>query len=185
MIKLASLQTFLSRLSKKEKMLFYCAICLVFLVILDRLVISPIVSKMRLLDKEIIDKQAGLKKDLRVLASGQRTVNLKNKYASFLVTPKSEDEEMIAFLKDTEKLAQKNSISLIDLKPAGVSKEGDSQKFLVNLNCESSMEALVNFIYSIENSDKLMSVDKYQISPKSKEASTVQSSIVISKIVLP
>jgi hypothetical protein len=179
------LQKFLIRLSKKEKLLFYCAVFFVFLVLLDRLTISPIVSKMRSLDKEIRDKQAGLNKDLRILAQRERTINLKNKYASYLVSAKTEDEEMIAFLKETEKLANQNSISLVELKPAGAGKEGDSKKYLVNLNCEATMEQLVSFIYSLENSDKLMNVDKYQITPRSKESNIVQCNIVISKIVLP
>lgn len=183
-LSLTQLQNFLSRLSKKEKTLFYCAVFFVSLVLLDRLVINPIVSKMASLDKQIKKVQTNLKKDLHILAQAQRTTALKNKYASYLTSVKSEDEETISFLKEAEKLANKNSVSLIDLKAAGVSKEGDSSKFLVNLICEATMEQLVNFLYGVENSDKLMSVDKLQFSPKSKESNLVQCNIVISKIIL-
>ncbi|OGX19650.1 MAG: hypothetical protein A3K83_04740 [Omnitrophica WOR_2 bacterium RBG_13_44_8b] len=186
MFKLEKLQGNLARLSKKDKILFYCAVCVVSLVLLDRLAISPISSKMRSLDKEIRQMQIELKKDLHILAAAQRTTNLKNKYASYLAPVKSEDEETISFLKDVEKLANQSSISLVDLKAAGANTQKGSKEFRVNLNCEATMEQLINFMYNIENSDKLMSIDKYQMSPRTnKETNILQCTIVVSKIVLP
>ena len=47
------------------------------------------------------------------------------------------------------------------------------------------MEQLVDFMYNIENSDKLLMIEKYQISPKSKESSVAKCAMSISKIVIP
>lgn len=186
LLKLQKLQDFLARLSKKEKLLFYCAVFFISLVLLDRLITRPIFSKMRSLDEEIRDKQAGLKRDLHILAQRGKISQLKNKYASYLAAAKSEDEEMVSLLKEAENLANKSSISLIDLKPGSFNKEGGSSlKFLINLNCEAQMEQLLGFIYAIENSGKLLSIEKYQINPTTKDSNVVECSITISKVVIP
>lgn len=186
MFNLQKLQNFLARLSKKEKLLLYCAVFFVSLVLLDRLAIKPIFSKMKNLSEEIRDKQSGIKRDLHILSQRDKIIKLKNKFASYLISARSEDEEMVSFLKETEGLANKSSISLIDLKPAGVSKEGDaSLKLTVNLNCEAEMSQLISFIYSIENSGRLLSVEKYQINPKTKDSDVVECTIAISKVVMP
>lgn len=185
MLKIDAFRNFLLRLSKKERLLFYCAVFFVSLVLLDRLAINAILSKLRSLDEDAKRIQAGLKKDFRILAQRDRIAKLKNKYASYIAAVKSDDEEMVLFLKEIERLADKNSISLADLKPAGAGVEGDYKKYTINLNCEAPMEALINFIYSVENSDKLMSVEKYQLVPKTRNSDMAQCSITVSRIVIP
>ncbi|PIQ86101.1 MAG: hypothetical protein COV73_05065 [Candidatus Omnitrophica bacterium CG11_big_fil_rev_8_21_14_0_20_43_6] len=40
---------------------------------------------------------------------------------------------------------------------------------MINLNCEAQMEQLVNFMYNMENSSSLLSIEKYQLAPKAKD----------------
>jgi Tfp pilus assembly protein PilO len=185
MLKLQAFYTILGRLSKREKFIFYCALLIVSITLLDRLIIYPIFSKLNLLNKEIKEKEAGIRKNLHILAHKDRILAESTKYSSFLSSLKSEEEEMTSILKEIESLADKTSIYLIDMKPGGLKDMGTSKKYLVNLNCEAQMEQLVNFIYSIESSNKLLTVDKYQISPKSRESSIARCRITISKVVVP
>ena len=183
--KIQAFYAFLSRLSKREKLIFYLTVLFVSLTLLDRMVISPISSKMQSLNKEIQEKETGIIKNLRILAQKDRISAESNKYSGFLDVPKSEEEETTALLKEIESLANKSTIYIVDMKPAGVKEIGSSKRYMVNLNCEAQMEHITDFMYNIENSRKLLTIDKYQISPKERVSSIAKCSMTISKIVAP
>lgn len=184
MLRIKALPTFLSRLSKKEKIIFYLAVFFVSLALLDRLIVSPISSKMSFLNKEIREKELAIKKFLHLLALKESILAESKKYSS-LVDIESQEEETTSILKDIENFANKASVYLIDMKPAGLKETGSAKKYQINLNVEAQVEQLVDFMYSIENSNKLLSIEKYQLSPKSKESSLARCSMSISKIVMP
>lgn len=178
------LQVFLGRLSKKDKIIFYIAVCVVALLILDRGIISPVFSKIRSLNKELQDKQANIKKNLRILAQKERILAQGAKYNSLLGDSKmSDDEQVTLVLKELESLANKSSVYLVDMKPSGIKESGSSKMILINLNCEAQMEQLVDFMYNMENSNSLISIEKYQLTPKTKESSVAKCSISVYKVV--
>jgi hypothetical protein len=187
MIKLFNLQAFqafLGRLSKKDRIIFYIAVFIISLLILDRAIISPVFSKIQSLNKEIQDQQASIKKNLRILAQKDRILAQSSKYNSFVGDSKlSDDEQITMVLKELESLANKSSVYLVDMKPGTIKESGSSKKILINLNCEAQMEQLVDFIYNMENSDSLLSIDKYQLVPKAKESSVAKCSISVYKVV--
>jgi Tfp pilus assembly protein PilO len=120
-----------------------------------------------------------------ILSQKDKILSESAKYATYLSRMKSEDEETTTLLKEIEALANKTAISLIDMKPTALKSAGTYKKFLVNLNCEAQMEQLVDFMYNIENSNKLLVIERYQISPKSKESSIARCSMSIAKIFMP
>ena len=183
-LKLQAFYTILARLSKREKIILYSATFFISLSLLDRSIIYPIASKIESLNKEIQDKEVGIVKNLRILAQKDRILAESAKYASFLNSPKTEEEQMSYLLKEIESLANKSSVYLVDLKPAGLKSTGSVNKYSINLNCEAQMEQIAEFMYNIENSNSLLSIDRYQISPKSKESSVAKCSMSIGKIVV-
>lgn len=185
MLKIKAFYTFLSRLSKKEKMIFYLAVFFVSLALLDHLIVSPISSKINSLNKEIQEKELAIKKFLHLIVLKDKILAESKKYSSLVDDTESQEEEMTSILKEIENLANKTSVYLIDMKPAGFKETGSAKKYQINLNCEAQMEQLTDFMYSIENSNKLLTIEKYQLSPKSKESSVVRCSMSISKIVMP
>lgn len=184
MLKVKDFTAFLAKMSKREKMIFYAASFFISLTILDRLIISPISDKIRMLDKEIKDKQSAVRKNLRILSYKSRIMEDKNKYQGYLHSVKSDEEEMTQVLKEIESLSEAAEIYLIDMKPANVQEMGTSKKFSVNLNCEAQMEQLVNFMYSVENSKRLLTIEKFQLAPKSKDSSLARCRITITKLAI-
>jgi Tfp pilus assembly protein PilO len=72
------------------------------------------------------------------------------------------------------------------MKPSGLKEEKDNtKKYLVSLSCEGQMEQIMDFMYNVENSRKFLTIEKYQISPKTKESSVINCTMTISKIVIP
>lgn len=183
--KIQALYNFVAHLSKREKIIFYAAISFVSLTLLDRLIISPIYSKIKSLNEEVKEKESSIKKSLHILAQKERISSEIARYTSFLTSAKSEEEETTYLLKEIEGLANKAGVYLVDMKPGGLKDMGSSKKYLINLNCEAQMEQLFDFMYNIENSNKLLTIEKYQIGPKSKESSIARCSMSIAKIIMP
>jgi Tfp pilus assembly protein PilO len=185
MIKLQALYAYLAHLSKREKFVFYIALVFISLAALDRLIVSPISLKIKSLNKEIETSEANIKNDLHILSQKDRILSESARYTSFLSSNKTEEEEITGLLKEVENLANKASAYITDMKPAPTKELGSSKKYLVNLNCEGQMEQIINFMYNIEDSSKLLVIEKYQISPKSKESGVATVSMTISKTVIP
>jgi Tfp pilus assembly protein PilO len=95
----------------------------------------------------------------------------------------SDDEQVTQVLKELESLASKSSVYLVDMKPGGIKESGSSKRILINLNCEAQMEQLVDFMYNMENSSSLISIEKYQLTPKAKESSVAKCNISVYKVI--
>lgn len=87
-------------------------------------------------------------------------------------------------MKEVETLANKSTVYLLDMKPGTVKQSATSKEYTVTLNCEGELRRLIEFIYAIETSKKLLKTEKMQISVKSKESDTLKCSLLISKIIL-
>ena len=182
---LQTLEAAISRLSKREKQGLTVAVFFVDLILLDRGVIAPIASKMSSLDGEIQEEKANIKKGLRLVAQKDNIRLEAGKYDSYVASSKSQEEEMTFVLKEIEKLASKNSVYLVDMKPGGSEETPVAKKYFINLDVEAQMEQLTGFMYDIESSSRFLIIEKYQIEPKSKDSSVAECSMTISKIVLP
>lgn len=183
MFKAQAFYTIFTRLPKKERFILYTVSFFVSLLILDRLIISPVLSKMKALDKEIRSKESDIRKNLRILAQKDRILAENAKYGSFLNSSEPGEDQAASLMKEIENYADKASVYLVDMKPASMKETGASKKYLINLNCEAQMEQLVSFIYNIENSNELLTIEKCQIVPKAKESSIAKCSMVISKTI--
>lgn len=177
--------TFISRLSKKERNILYVAAAIVSLALFERLIVHPIFSKIASLNNAVQEAEIGVKKNLRIIAQKDSILSEGSKYSNFVSSEKSEEEGMTSLLKEVEGIAGKSSVYLIDMKPVGVKNVGETKKFTVNLDCEGLMEQITGFMFNIENSDKILTIEKYQINPKSKESIVARCSMTISKIIIP
>lgn len=177
-------QAFFARLSKREKFVFYGALFFVSLTLIDQLVVSPVFSKIKFLDAEIEDREALIKSSIKIVNQKERILSARDKYGYLSSGFSSSDAEVTSLLKEIEGMSNRSSVYLVDMKPSSI-KGGSSEKFMISLSCEAQMEQLVDFMYNIENSDKLLMIEKYQISPKTKDSSVAKCVMSISKVVIP
>lgn len=184
-LQLQTIFAIISRLSKREKLVFYVAVVFVSLILLDTLIVSPINTKLRSLDDQIQEKELGIKKNLHILAQKNRITKQMADYAVFMTTPKSDKEEMTDLLKETESIASNSGVYLSDMKPGETTKTQTPKKYLVRLSCEAKMNQLTNFMYTLESSKKLLTIEKYQISPDPKTPGIVKCTMTITKILCP
>ena len=174
-----------SRLSKRERLVLYAASFFIALVLLDRLVMGPILFKIKSLNQEIQSQKSFIKRNLHILAQKERIRKEVNIYASYVTAAQSQEEETVFLLKEIEEIANESSVYVIDIKSAGFEKEGILKKYLVKINCEAQMEQLIHFFYDVESSNKLLQIEKYDMRPKTEGSSVLRCALSISQVVMP
>ena len=184
--KLSGILTKIQRLSPREKLIFYGALIFVSLALADRLIVRTFFGVLSGLDKQIQSKETQIKSGLRVMAQKNQIELQYTNYKSYLGSAKTENEEFTSILKVLDSLTPAQpGFNLVDMKPAGVKEAPGSKKYLVTLNCEGTMEKLAEFMYNVETATKLLAVEKYEITPKSKDTNLAKCSMTISNLVLP
>jgi hypothetical protein len=179
-----ALSTMFSKMSKREKMVLYGAAAFVAIAFLDRAIIGPIVSRTRTLDQAIIDKKAGIERDTKILSQKDSIEMRKAEYRAYSVLATTPEQDTSSLLKEVDALALKSSVNVADMKPQEPKTEQDFKRYQVNVNCEAPFDKLIEFLYNIENSKKVLKIEKFTLSLKSKQDVTLKCMLTVSKVVL-
>jgi hypothetical protein len=186
MIDLSRLQSFISNLSKRERMVLYSCLIFVSLALLDRLIISPAFTKKKLIEEKIKNKKLMIKKDLYFLSLKEKIDFEVSKYKDyFRKEKKSPDEEMNSLLKLIEDIARRTGVDLLYIKPAGFKSSKAQNEFYIDLTCQGKMPNIVRFIYRIESSPQLLNIEKFTLSAIEEGSPLAQCRMTILKISIP
>jgi len=173
---------FLAKLSQKEKTGLFISMILVSLVILDRLILTPINDRIQQINREIKINEKQLAMGLRNLNQKELVSSEYNKYASYLKNSGSDEETTTAILSEIENLAQKSGVSLIAMKPQQAQNIDFHKEYTIEVEAEGSMDALVRFLYELNASPQLLRAEKLRLNLKDKDSSVVKATIQITKI---
>lgn len=185
MMSVKSIVSFISRLSKRERAVFYATVFTVALLLLDRLMLSPILARINDLNESIRFQEKSIEQSLLIVTEEEKIKGESGRYASYLSEPQAEEKEITAFLQEVENIAKKSSVYLIDIKPAGKDVDGTSARYFVKLDFEAQMEQVFHFFYAVTHFERLLKIEGYQIKPKTEGSSIVTCSLSISKAVIP
>ncbi len=180
-----SVVSFVSRLSKRERTIFYATVFIVSAFLLDRMILSPILFKIKQLDEAIRLQEETIEQSLIIVTQEKRIEAESERYVPYLSESQTEEKEITAFLKEVENIAKKSSVYLIDIKPSGKDVDGGSTKYFVKLNFEAQMDQVFHFFYDVTSFKQLIKLEDYQISPKTEGSSVVTCSVSISKVIIP
>jgi hypothetical protein len=173
-----------SKMSKREKTVLYASAVFVFVAFLDRAIVGPIYNRTLALDKAIVDKQAAISRDLKILSQINSIENRKAEYRAYSVAETTPEQDTSSLLKEVDALALKSSLNVADIKPQDPKKEKEFKKYQVNVICEAPFDKLIEFMYNIENSRKVLKIEKFALSLKSKQDTALKCTLTISKVVL-
>lgn len=176
---------FYKKRTKREKVILLGTIAVILFLFVDRMILGPVVKKVNDLGRQIRDEEIAVKRSLLVLVQKEKTIREGKEFMSFSVEAKNPEEEMTMLLKEIERLADTSSVTLSYVKP-GMVKEGVGgiKKFTATLECESQMEQIAGFFHTIESSNRLLKVEKFEIQPKSRESSIARCAMTVSRTVL-
>ncbi|MBN1870246.1 MAG: hypothetical protein JW847_06715 [Candidatus Omnitrophica bacterium] len=177
--------SYISKLSKRERTIFYITAIVAGLVLLDRLILAPILSKIHELNETITLQEQAIEQSLLVVMQEDRVKEESKLYAPYLSKPEGEEKEVTAFLKEIENIAKQSSVYLVDIKPAGKDVDGVATRHYAKLNYEAQMEQVFNFFHSITSAGQLLKIESYDIRPKTEGGSIVTCSVSVSKTIIP
>ena len=184
-MKKISIAAFLSRLTQRERFVLYGAVLFVSAALLDQLVLSPILSKIDRLNEEIKLQKETIQKNLVILAQEQRIFDEREKYASYLSQPQSEEKEVTIFLQEIENIAKESQVYLVDIRASGQAEESLSKQYFLEMEFEAQMEQVMRFFHSIESIDKLFKIERYRMRQKTEGSSIVACGVTVSKTIIP
>ena len=160
---------FLSRLSKKEKRLFYITVIIVACVFFDRVVFRPVMSKLESFNGKISLEEKKLEKSMLILQEEDVINSEYKKIAQNIKQVQSDEETIAVLLSSLEKMANSVSVFILDIKPNPVEKYDFYKKYSVKIEAEAKISNLIDFIYQLENSPKLLRVSDFRLTPQKKE----------------
>lgn len=171
-----------SSLSKREKIIFIISCVLICISISYRIILEPIVKKWFGLNNQIAAKQVKLKKDIKLLNRYESIKGEYQKYASLIKGPQSDEQQMAAVLSEIENLARKSNVYVSALKPRTIKDADFYQRFIVELELDTSVADLMKFFYHLQGSPQLLKVESMEINAKSGQKDSIKAYLVISKI---
>lgn len=181
---MAKLKEFFSKLSKRERLVLYGALLMVFLGVLDRLFYRPMEALFLELDQEIVLQENQLRKNMRHLAARDAIEQRYSAYAAYSVTNGADEEEVASLLNVVEGQARKAGLSLLNIKPKPATATEVGKEYPVEVEVETQMRDLIKFIHGLMSSKFIMRVQKLRLVPNGKNKTEVKGYLLINRTVI-
>ncbi len=171
-----------SQLSKREKTILFFTAAVISISLFYGFAFEPLFKKWLSLDNIIASKEMALKKSTALLGKYNQIKKEYEKYAFLSKGTKTDEALLSGLLMEAESLARKSSVYPGVLKPYGTRDYKAYQKFLAELELEATMKELVDFLYQLEASDKLLKIESLRIEAIPRQKGYVKSRLIISSI---
>jgi Tfp pilus assembly protein PilO len=155
----------------------------IVLLLLDRLVLGPILARIKALDEDVQQEISNIRDGLVIMGYKDKI----NKEYSALKTyltdaKKSDEEELASFLKDMENIAVSSGIHLVTINPSGnIENAKLYTKYEIKLECLGNMEKLMKFIYAISSLSKLIKIESIELLPPAKGGEDMKCTMLITR----
>lgn len=175
----------LSNLSKREKYLFYIIMALIILWIGMVFIIKPLLDKWKGLDEKISLASLKMEKNRKILSLKEKIQSDYDNFASAIKKKSSEEEEMAKFLTEIESLAQSSLVHISDIKPRSAKKTRFYDEYVIEVEAEGDISQVSKFIYDIQDSPRLLKIDKFSLGTKGAGTNLLKCNILIGKVLIP
>lgn len=181
----AQIGAFIAKLKPREKMMALIAFAVIFIALMDRLILGPILSQLKVMDAKIETKAEAIKRDKKVSTFRGRIMEEYSKYKNYLDTGEFSQEEIIAaLLKKIESLANQQAITIKNIQPGDIEEKPIFQIYKTTIDCEGTLTNMLTLMSLLEQSDYLFEITHFSIGPKSKGADIVKCNMDIARTLI-
>ena len=173
-----------SKLSKRKRYVLYISAVVIGVVFFDKIVIKPLMQRTEKQNKEIFIQEKRLQKSLYLLSEEEFIINEHNKYTKDLKQVSSDGEEKSRLLSEIEKTARKSSVALKDVKLDTTEKAGPYTKYTVEIVAEAKISYLMDFIYQLEMSPRILKVRGFYLAPIKEHSETLRAQMTITETLI-
>ncbi|MDD5428270.1 MAG: type 4a pilus biogenesis protein PilO [Candidatus Omnitrophica bacterium] len=171
-------------MGKKEKLGLAVAVLIGSLAFFDRLVLMPISAGFRKINSEIKLSERQLAQSIVNVNNKEAIAKEYQKYLPYVKLDYTEGEETAKLLEAVESMGRSAGISITNVKPQPPKDSEIYRYYMIEIEAEGKMDALMNFLYLLGSSKELFRASRIQITAKDKEASIAKASILITKVVV-
>jgi Tfp pilus assembly protein PilO len=175
----------LNKFSKREKTIAYVVVIAISLLVSVRLIVSPIKTKLKEIDKEIETTRKQLERDWGRLEQKEVLTQRYQKYIQYAKVIGSDEEVMAKILSEIEGLASEAAINLIDVKPSPAKKIDFYNQYTIEVKAEGDMTSIVTFLYKLNVSTQLLRAEKVRFTSKERNSPLVKANLIITKVLVP
>lgn len=174
-----------SKMSPREKGLFYGAVGALIFMMTDLLVLNPILSEIKVLEAEILAKSQSIQRDMRIISFKDSIVSEYVRYEQHLDSGEKTQEEIIAgLLKKLETVAAQNNIKITNVMPGELEDKPIYKIYKTTLEFEGTLKETLLFMNVLEESDNLFQITRYMIAPKNKSGQSMKTNMDVSRILI-
>lgn len=178
-------QALLNKMSPREQKILYVVIGLLIVLMGYHAVWTPAQEKFETLNNEIFAMQMKIRKAKTFLRQKDDILEESQKYPNLEKMDAGTDEEEIAqLLNFIEQGARDTGVRLSDVKPQQVQSDKWSKRYVVELNAESGVSELIEFVYLMQHSEQLLKIDRIDTAPKEEQSGELRSFIVVTRVVV-
>jgi len=175
----------IAKMGTRERIVAAVAVFFVFLTIMDRVVMGPILSQMQVLDLETEEKVQAISRNMRILSYRDSIIKEFNRFAAYWQNEKQSHDEIIAeHLREVETLANYSSIAISRIESGEFEETPLNIEFGVSLDCEGTLGNMLQFMKFITDSNLIFRIDKYMMAPKSKGSDIIKATIFLTRILV-
>lgn len=176
---------FFQKLSAREKNIFYAVVFLLLVLVGYHGVWNPMQGKFLSLDDEIFAMELKLRKARIFLRQREEVTEEAKKYPNLEQMDAGTDaEEMARLLNLIEETARSKGVSITDMKPGELKSDKVSKRFVVEINAESAVTQLIEFIYDLQHSPQILKVEQVNTAPKEEKSAVLRSFLVVTRVVV-
>ncbi len=171
-------------LSKRERWIAGVTGVVISLLIADRLVIRPLAHSWTMINQRIEADEMKLMKNMR-LVSLER--DLKEELKVFDARKKEAIADMrfqVEFLKNIEQFARKSGVRITALKPLPPLETDLCISYGADIELESGMASLTEFLYALKTKAKYIKIEKLSIRQPLQGSTALKSRVILSKFAL-
>ncbi len=176
---------FFSNIGKKEKIWLAIALTIAAFAFFDRLIVMPISGTFKKINFQIKTNETQMAQALRSISQKDEIDREYQKYLPYIKSNYSEGEEVAKLLESLELMGRDAGVSINDIKPQPPRNIDFYRYYLIEIEAEGTMDALMSFLYKMSSSKQLFRANKIYISLKDKTTSVVKASILVTKVVVP
>lgn len=173
---------FLTNLSRRERLLVYLAAAAICLSLIFNFVLKPVGAKWAKLNRQILNKEIELKRNIKYISQRNKIANIYQKYSGYIKKAGADEEEITALLNAVEKIATKSGIRIANIQPKPMKDMQFCRKYILELNCLATMEDYIGFIYNLQKSGQLIRVERLKLTSQGRGESLLKARLFITKV---
>jgi Tfp pilus assembly protein PilO len=146
-----------------------------------RLAVAPNVARFTALMDRRTEMEAKYLRARSNLLTRDSVIGAREAYEREISGQGSEQEEQSFLLREIERLSRDLPLRIRGMRPLPSEDKGFYKRFAVSMEIEGSVEHTMQFVYLIENSPRLLRVERLQLTADGKKRGQLNSRLLVSR----